>query len=508
MTDTRTRELTVTDVRELADQPGTVRVRAVPFGETLAMGGVREQVSPDVDVALRGNGHLPMLWRHDELIGSWSTDLTRDAAGLYADGTVSQTTLGVDVLTLLRDGASPGASIGFRVLESHTEQVDGYDVDVFDRIELVELSLTPLPAYPSAQLLTVREGTTMPDTATLPDLSTITPRIDAVETSGEQLRQQLVDVREQLDAVSRVPAHPYAQYETMDGFVRAAHSGDTATRALVDQTTGQNPGVVPPAWMTELQGLVDAGTPGITALGGMRPLPEDGMSISWPFYDGNLAALVTQQLAEKAEITSVRVDLKKGDKAIGTIAGGSDISWQLLLRSSPSYREAYLRIMLAGYSLTSDGWLADDIESEATGTQTGFDPTAATVRASLFAASRKVLAATGRPATVVLAADDVFDALGGNAAIYPAQYGTQNADGTADAASLSVNVSGLPVVNVPTLAPGGAFATNDSAVRCYGTGPQVATQDDVSKLGTNIAVWGMIAPVIYTPAGVVSLTAA
>ena len=510
MTDLRTRELTITDVREIAEQPGTVRVRAVPFGETLDLfGGMfREEVSPDVAVQLRANGHLPMLWRHDELIGSWSPELTRDAAGLYADGVVSQTTLGVDVLTLLRDGASPGASIGFRVIDSHTETRDSVDVEVFDTIELVELSLTPLPAYPSAELLAVRERDTAMPTDTLPDLSTITPRVDTVERSTEQLREQLVDVREQLDTMTRGAAHPLARFDTLDAFVRAAHAGEIETRALVDQVTTNNPGVVPPGWLTELQGLVDGGTPGITALGGLRPLPAEGMDVNWPYFDGDLSALVTQQTAEKAEITSVRVDLKRGTKGIGTIAGGSDISWQLLMRSSPSYREQYLRIMLAAYSLTSESWLADDVENEATGSQPGFDPTADGVRAALFGASRQVQAATGQPASVVFAADDVFDALGGNAALWPAQYGTVNTDGTADAASLRVNVSGLPVVNLTSLTTGTAYATNDTAVRMHGTGPMVATQDDVAKLGTNIAVWGMLAPIIYAPAGVVALVAA
>ena len=102
----------------------------------------------------------------------------------------------------------------------------------------------------------------------------------------------------------------------------------------------------------------------------------------------------------------------------------------------------------------------------------------------------------------------MFDALGGNAALWPAQYGTVNTDGTADAASLRVNVSGLPVVNLTSLTAGTAYATNDTAVRMHGTGPMVATQDDVSKLGTNVAVWGMLAPIIYAPAGVVELVAA
>lgn len=509
MTETRTRELTISDVRELPDRPGAVRVRAVPFGETLSFGGMYgEQVSPDVVVDLRANGALPMLWRHDELIGAWSPELTRDERGLYADGTVSQTTLGADVLTLLRDGASPGASIGFRVLDWDTETVDGVDVETITRIELVELSLTPLPAYPSAELLAVRERnerhTAMPDTAA-PDLSTITPRVDAVETSTEQLRQQLVDVREQIDATHRGAAHPLARFDTVDAFMRAAHAGDTETRALVDQVTTNNPGVIPPAWLAELQGLVDAGTPGITALGGVRSLPESGMDLTWPYFDGDLGLLVGEQVAEKNEITSVRVDLKRGTKGIRTLAGGSDISWQLLLRSSPSYREQYLRIMLAAYSLTSEAWLADDVTAEATGSQPGFDPTAENVRGAMFGASRQVKAATGRPASVVFAGDAVFDALGGNPALVPAPYGTVNADGTADAASLTVNVSGLPVVNLSSLAVDAAYATNDTAVRVYGSGPMVATQDDIAKLGTNVAVWGMLAPLILQPAGVVSL---
>lgn len=322
-------------------------------------------------------------------------------------------------------------------------------------------------------------------------------------------------------ALTRPLVHPLARFDTAYAFFAASRSdgeGELAAqfadayhaRALADQVTTNNPGVIPPGWLSEVFGIIDMGRPVITAIG-TRPLPAAGMDIDWPYFAGDLHALVGQQMTEKTEITSVRVDLLKASVPLKTYAGGSDISWQLIRRSQPSYREAYLRIMQAAYGVVTDNVVSDALPAVVGGGHVEFDWTAADpngnlLRGAIFEASAKVQTATGRPASVVLAASDVFLKFGSMPMLVPSTYGTQNVSGTATASTLDVSVSGLRVVLAPDMAAGTAVVTNSMAAAWFEDGPMAVSAQDVAKLGENVAVWGMGAFAALIPAGIVVMS--
>lgn len=298
-----------------------------------------------------------------------------------------------------------------------------------------------------------------------------------------------------------------AGYQTYRAMERLAASGAVG-RALVDQVTTDNPGLLPPSWITEVFGIVDRGRAGITALGGPRNPGPSGMTVNWPTYTGDLTAIVKQQLTEKTEINSVKVSFGKGAADLKTYAGGSDVSYQLQRRSTPSYMALYDRILQIAYGLTTEDVFDDAL---AAGTSAGTidlttDDDGSTVKGALFAASHRVFVATGRPATVALAASDVYVALGAQPWLQPPMYGTQNVPGTAAASTLSINISGLSIVEAWGLPAGTLIVTNEEAAGWLEEGPYLATAEDVAKLGTDVAIWGMGAPAIFLPAGVVELT--
>jgi len=134
------------------------------------------------------------------------------------------------------------------------------------------------------------------------------------------------------------PPHPLSRFDNFDDLHAAARTGrradaaglsvafnsayhqhrrleaaarSVAGRAWVDQVTTDNPGLIPPAWITEVFGLIDSGRAGITALGGPRSPGDSGMEVNWPYYDGDLTTIVKQQLVEKTEINSVKVSFKR-----------------------------------------------------------------------------------------------------------------------------------------------------------------------------------------------------
>lgn len=307
---------------------------------------------------------------------------------------------------------------------------------------------------------------------------------------------------------ARVAAHPLARFDRFVDAFDAAYSdaglARTLGRALADQTSPQNPGVVPPGWVKDVKGIVDLGRPVITGLG-PNPDPGEGLDINWPYFDGDLDALVGKQAGEKTPITSVRVDLKKGSENLETYSGGSDLSLQLIRRSSPAYRDAYLRIMAAAYAAVTDFNAGAQLDAAAGGNvdyDMATDTDGDAFRAAVFAASVAVQTATGAPASRVFAATDLFVKLGG--AMTPAPV--VNVGGTATASTLRVDVSGLDVTHARSLTAGTAIVTNPSAAAWAEDGPNTITATDVEKLGENVAVWGLGALAVFVPAGVVKLS--
>ena len=132
--------------------------------------------------------------------------------------------------------------------------------------------------------------------------------------------------------------------------------------------------------------------------------------------------------------------------------------------------------------------------------------TADQVRAFLFGASAIVNDTTGMPATVDLVAPAEWLRLGGLTGLYPAPYGTNNVPGTADAASLQVNVSGLPIVRAPFLTGNVHLVLNAESARWHEDGPFPISAEDVSKLGQNVAIWGLGTGATTVPKGIVKST--
>jgi hypothetical protein len=457
---------------------------------------------------------------HDgDLIGHLSA--TRDEPdGLYGDLVIADTAAARDVMALIDAHTVDAVSMEF---------APGTDGEVWNadrsavtrtRSTLYGVAFAFHPAHDSP-ILTVRERTDMPAPATLtadspPDGDNLPAVISNVVPIGDDvdaLRRELLELGDEVRTRGTlVPAHPLTRFREFADFYEAAFEegkGGVLRRALADQITTNNPGVIPPGWVSTVYGIVDRGRPVITALGGQRGLPDSGMDINFPYFDGDIKALVGVQATQKTPITSVRVDLKKGTEAIETYAGGSDLSYQLIRRSSPSYRTAYLQIMAAAYAAATEAGMEQNLLAKA-GQTLQFDFTAATtadlLAAALFAASGMVRNATGAPADTVVASSDQFGAIGALPGLWPANYGTSNTRGTAQASTLRINVSGLEVVEGPYLPVKTILVTNAEAAGWYGDGPFTVTSEDVEKLGQNIAVWGMGTAVATLPLGIVHLT--
>ena len=475
---------------------------AVPYGVEIEYDGVRESFAPGAfdTAAVIGK---PLAYRHNEPIGV-ITGATNEPDGMYIDFDVVNTGLGRDAATLMRTGSSRGLSVAFAPIES--TRTKGKNTIVYTKAALAEVSLTHQPAYSTAGVGSIRE-----DHMSVETVEDAAPAVVA----DIQARDAIDELRRTLASVAYVaePVHELAQFRSFGDYSKAVLEG-LESRALFDQVTGDNPGVMPPVWLQQVRGIIDLGRPVITGVGGPQSAGTVGLDINWPYFQGDLTTIVESQATQKSEVNSVQISIEKGTASLGTYAAGSDISYQLLQRSQPSYLDAHNRIMAASYSTVTDRKFTNDLWNLGTGTvnyDMSGDTTGAAFRAAVFEASMDCEDATGVPASIVYASTALMKEIGGWESFFPAPYSVQNVSGVATASSLLVNVSGLRVVRAKWLdgnAAMHAVITNGEAVRWIEDGPRLANAENVGKLGRDIAIYGYGVTAPYLPAGIIRVVEA
>ena len=495
----------------------TISGLAVPFGTPSApsaLDGLRYRFAGP---PANADELLDVVRGHDDdaVIGRLSAAFDRQADGLHATARIFGTTAGSDALVEASEGVLAGFSVSAEIVEFSSDPAT--DVRTVTAWSARHLGLVRRPAFTQTRGLMVaasaREGT-MPETLTAPPAPTAAPApaVAQLPTIGEIADQVGAQLRAELAAAAAGGRHPLAQFAREADYVRAAaasegeeHTRLVAAFAVPDQVTGDNPGVMAPQWRSVIQMNLDARRPAITGTGGPIGLPDSGMSANWPYWAGDLDLIIGPQAAEKTDLAGVKISILTKSQPILTAGTVSDISYQLLLRSSPSYLESYLSICRAAYARYTEARFEAAVAAGGTASVSPPDPSdASQFSAWLFEASQAVEDATGAPASVVGVASDVWGQLGSLESLLNPAYGTQNAQGVASASTLRVEVNGLRITRWPFLAAGQVVATNGSAVRFAEQGPMVANGEDVRKLGRDVAVWGMYEEAeIYFPAGVV-----
>ena len=385
-----------------ASSPREIDVRLAAWGEVASetAEGWSETLEPgafgDVDpsrVTLESQAHGGAIVGVAQVIHQRAGDAV-------ATFRVASTAAGDELLELVRSGVLRDASIVFAP-GAHTIRPDG--VVSWSAVDLRRVALLPRGAYPSARVLAYRSASpgglsTMVKKATpegdaaapvaspmppaleraSPDLPTPPPALAPASAPLE--RVDAIDAR--LAAVEQSPVvlggrgvSPLARFASFGEYCRAAFTdkdlGLELERALATQSTGNNAGVLGggPSWLPDVKGIVDQARPVVSGFG-PRPLGASGMTVDWPVFAGDLSTLVAAQASELDEVTSVRVDITAGQGTVATYAGGSRLSKQTIERSTPAYRDAYERIMLAAYAKVTDTAYTTALVAAATGSET------------------------------------------------------------------------------------------------------------------------------------------
>lgn len=499
------------DVYAADDGSATLVGTAVPYDTPLDLGGIRETfaagaIDPDQAVG------VPLLYGHNRddpsaLLGH-ITHAETTPEGLRVTASVVDPTMAAKLRR-----TRPGLSVGVHMIDDTWS--DDHRSVTRNRARLAELSVTPLPAYPTATITDVRHlEDTMTDVTT-----TLVDPPPAQRSDLEQLATRLDQIEARAFAAPAVEQHWSHKYPSLYDYQLAVFHGDDEprdiynlqTRAADTGLTGDNAGLIHAQWLRTIQRIVDLGRPGISAFG-TAPLPDSGMTFQWPTYTAG-AHTAAQPTGQVNELTSVAVDVGASSAVtIGTYGGYMRASYQLLQRSDPSFRAVWEQAVAVNYANVVDNVFVDACVAAATGSVTGFDFSgsvdAADLRGALFAASVDVETATGMPAEFALVATNVFEAIGAYSLLPDPSYGAgANAEGAARASTLRVEVSGIRIIHDRNLAAGTLMVSNTAAAKWHEQGPSVVTQEQVSLLAQDMAIYGYGVTAPYVPAGMVKITA-
>lgn len=367
----------VLEVRDIAARE--IGIRIVPWeqpvmtrnGPEVVMRGAFEGVDPST-VVLRMDHQNPPA-------GKGITYEDR-ADGAYMVFKVSKTQRGDDILTLATDGVSTGASIGFQDIPGGTQihTRGGKRLRVVHRARLREVSTTWDPTWKDAAVEFVRSAAETPEGDTVSEAAPVTPEAPApapidlaplteaitgqnalMQRTFDSFGERIAEIEERSRKEFRVPNAEEKPARSRRGdwmqtvlqMLSGERVNDLQMRALDDILTTDSVGVVPDAFLSEMIGVIDPRRP---FLGSTRKLdlPPAGMSLVVP-------KIVTRpetgvQAEEKTDIASNTTSITTATFDAVTIAGGGDISLQLLKRSSPSFLSLYLELLAESYAKNAE----------------------------------------------------------------------------------------------------------------------------------------------------------
>lgn len=490
------------EVREEAGDgiAATIYGRAVPYDTPTKIGGVEERFAVNAIDPADVVGK-PLAWRHDEPIGV-ITEAANENDGLYITADLLDTAQGRDAALLARRGAVRGLSIGFQPLQSKWNRAKTAVTHLSAKV--LETSLTHMPAYATAGVSAIREENNMSEVIEAEVRET--PAIDV------EAREAIADVRKQLDAVAHVsePVHPLVQYRSLGDYVKAVYQG-AEDRALDVSNLADAAGLVPPIWLTEIMGVLDRGRPCISAIGGPRGAAGSGLTIEYPYFDGDLSAIVAVQAAQNDEVNSVDIDIKKGTVNLATYAAGNRLTIQVIERTDPSYVTAHMRIMMGAYGTETDYAFQNGLwANDTAGLDYDFsaDTDGSKFIEAVWAAAVDVETATGQPAEVVYVNSAVYKKLGAWSSFQSQNYPVDNVGGVFDGRTGRATVMGLPLVLAREFATNeteDAIVTNRMACGWFEDGPRTIQTDIAANLGRETAIYGYGGFGAFIPAGIVSI---
>lgn len=517
-----------------------IEVRLLPWDTTIETSSGPEEFRRGATAGTAPDSVLLMGLEHEAHMGLGQNGqpvLTRRPAGRStavweaADGPhvtfrVARTQAGDELLALAEDRIVRGVSVEFKEVPGGTSSINrnGRRVRVHNRVALTGASMTYRPAYgEQATVLAVRsqdEEAEVPETtveAPAVGADPILTAIEAIETravardaAAQVITEKFMERFEKMDEQARsqiILPNPTEQKAQVDKgqwiqmvvrLLTGERIPEAQMRTLDDVITTDNAGVVPPAFLTELIGVIDATRPFLSTTRRL-PTPTSGMKLTVPVITQRPTAGI--QSTEKQEVSSQKTIIGTEDFNAVTIAGAGDLSLQIIKRSSPDFLNLWVELLAEAYAIESEDVAITALLNAigGVGGASSLDPNDLALGAAFVASFDAI---RRPPDTIWLSTQAVGEFIDAKASttnqpLYPGLRASATAAGGIEGV-----ISGLTPVHVPTLDAHGAFAVvGPSSGFAWAEDGTYTLQVDVpAKAGRDVALVGILWPAPWYPA--------
>lgn len=352
---------------------------AVPFNQRYALfSDYAEVIDPDCDFGTRKT--VKVSREHGDLIGKL-TDMRSEADGLHVVAKLADTESGREAAELVREGVYDGFSIGFRPVENRVIDSDDGVTEVHRRkVDLFEVAVTGIPAYPAAEITSQRSQTTTTNNESeAPSMGNDNEQRDVnerLEAFGEELRGIKATVAAGIQ--TDVPAELGGEFRTAGDYLKALSDERNADHAaaidLMRQTrdqivTGDTGNTV--AWIANDLRLIEQRRR-VTNILTRDTLPATGMSMEYNVVSEDTTA-AAKQTTEGTALTFGKVKFGTKTADINTYGGYTTLSRQTIERSTTPMLNTALKALNNAYAKSTENavrtYLYDLIKSQRDATQ-------------------------------------------------------------------------------------------------------------------------------------------
>lgn len=515
--------MTELETREVVLRLGTTEERtitgiAVPYNEDANIGGAYiERFAPG---AIRSVEDVKIFYghRHDDLPIGKVIEGRDTEHGFEITAKIANTTQGNDVLELMREGVLNKFSVGFEPIE----QVREGNIVTRTLVALREVSAVNWPAYNTATITQVREETTEEpigeETAENPNES---EPMENTEFDVRAIQDEIAELRREVVATATpsAPAAPsFMAFRSQGEFAKALATGDDRAvelyRTYAPASSADT--YLAPGWVGFVNNLIDLNRPSWNVWS-KGVLPADGLTVDYAKVTTN-GATVGAQSAENAAIAQGNIVIDNASAAVKTYAGASEMSRQLVERSSVPYLDVAFQAMSIAYANATNAAVVTALAAlDFTGKVMDADGgTAKSILEGITDGAKYIKVNSGLNPEFILCDPVAYKYLVSVAdtagrPLVRLDGGAANGEsiGNASPTQLAGSIFGMPIIVDTTLSSGLVYMANSNAVRVYeSAGAPVRLVDDISGQATltnSYAVYGYAAITVPFEGAIVKL---
>ena len=481
---------------------------AVPYGQEIELtGNTKERFEPG---AIQSLEDVKLFYGHEDPIGKVISGKDTEA-GYEVVARISDTPLGNEVYTLLKDDVLNRFSVGFFPVKDRKE---GQTI-VRELIDLKEISVVPWPAFEGAKITEVRseiETEEVEEIVETPN-ETESETMENIELDVRTVQDEVAELRRVIEAGQTVEmASPAThKFRSQGEFAKALLNGDEDAKALARTASTSADAAVLPPFVGYLDTLITNNRPTLSAFN-RGALPASGLAVEYIQIDSNTLA-VGQQSPENEALSFGNLTFEVMSADVKTYGGYTNFSRQYVERATINTLDQVFQGLTIAYANATNGVVITLLQGLSYAGKT-FDchTNASTVAKGIAEGSAYIFNATGlRPEFIVAGVGAYVNLVSIGATDgrlnFSANGDGMNTIGSSNIPGLSGTLFGLPIIVDPQFGEFDALLCNSAAVTSWESpgSPLRLSANDITTLTDDVSVYGYMAVAAQRQGALVSL---